>query len=73
MLRLAMTVLWPSFLAAALAVGCFFSLFHPDQLGPWPPMAVYTIGFFGFWSLTALASLLTCYLLMVPADHNPPI
>lgn len=70
--RLAMTVLWPSFLAAALAVGCFFSLFEPDALSALPPMAVYSIGFFFFWSLCALASMLTFYLVTVPEDHNPP-
>jgi len=29
MLKLAMTVLWPSFLTAAMADGFFFSLFDP--------------------------------------------
>lgn len=70
--RLAMTVLWPSFLAAAIAEGCFFSLFEPDALLALPPMAVYSIGFFFFWSLCALASMLTFYLVTVPEDHNPP-
>ena len=75
MRRLAMTVLWPSFLAAAMAEGCFFSLFAPDLLGTLPvlaPMAVYSIGFFLFWTLCALASMLTYYLVTVPEDHNPP-
>ena len=74
MRRLAMTVLWPSFLAAAMAEGCFFSLFAPDALvlPVLPPMAVYSVGFFFFWSLCALASMLTYYLVTVPEDHNPP-
>jgi hypothetical protein len=72
MRRLAMTVLWPSFLAAALAEGCFFSLFAPDVLWVLPPVAVYSIGFFFFWTLCALASMLTCYLIRVPNDHQPP-
>lgn len=70
--RLVMTVLWPSFLAAVLAVGCFFSVFDPESLGSMAPLAMYTVGFFSFWALTALASMLTCYLLTVPEDHNPP-
>jgi hypothetical protein len=76
MLKLAMVVLWPSFLAAVLAEGLFFSIFDPDQLPAaemMSAMAVYTTGFFGFWSLGALASMLTCYLVTVPGEHNPPI
>lgn len=77
MKRMAMMVLWPSFLAAALAEGVFFSLFDPGELGnlggaALSPMAVYSIGFFMFWSLCALASMLTCYLIVVPAGDNPP-
>ena len=72
MRRLAMTVLWPSFLAAAMAEGCFFSLFAPDALWALAPMAVYSIGFFFFWTLCALASMLTYYLVTVPEDHDPP-
>ena len=73
MLRLVLTILWPSFLVAGLAVGCLFSLFEPELLAPWPPIATYTIGFFSLWTMTSLASMLTCYLLTVPEDHNPPI
>lgn len=75
MRRLAMTVLWPSFMAAAMAEGLFFSLFEPDALPalpPLPPLAVYSMGFFFFWTLCALASMLTYYLVTVPEDHNPP-
>ncbi len=32
MLRLAMSVLWPSFLSAIMAEGFFFSLFDPADL-----------------------------------------
>lgn len=71
MRRLAMVVLWPSFLAAAMAEGLFFSLFSPDALWPIQPHAVYTIGFFFFWCLCALASMLTYYLVVVP-DQQPP-
>jgi hypothetical protein len=74
--RTAMAVLWPSFLTAALAEACFFSLFDPLDLGQMKgtglsAMAVYSIGFFLFWSLCALAGMLTCYL-VVPAGDNPP-
>lgn len=68
MRRLAMTVLWPSFMAAAMAEGCFFSVFEPDALSSLPAGAVYSIGFFFFWTLCALASMLTYYLVTVPED-----
>ncbi|SHH01169.1 hypothetical protein [Massilia sp. CF038] len=71
LLRLAMSVLWPSFLTAALIVGCVFSLFEPEHLAGMSPMATYTIGFFGFWALSALGCLLTCYLLVVPEGEHP--
>ena len=78
MLRLALVVLWPSFLAAILAEGFFFSLFDPLDL--WigeshpalPPLAIYTIGFFFFWVFCALASMLTCYLTL-PGARQPPL
>lgn len=71
MLRLAMVVLWPSFLVAVLAEGLFFSVVSPDALGSLPPLAMYSIGFFGFWTFCSLASMLTCYLVTVP-DQQPP-
>lgn len=77
MLRLAMSVLWPSFLAAIVAEGCFFSLFDPDELwhlshqNELSRMAAYTIGFFFFWIFCSLASMLTYYLVNVPNDHRP--
>jgi hypothetical protein len=77
MKRLALTILWPSFLTAALAEGCFFSLFDPDDLAhlggaELSPRAVCSIGFFLFWTLCALASALSCYLAVVPASDHPP-
>ena len=79
MLRLVMSILWPSFLVAILAEGCFFSLFDPRELfthlggqTELPPIAGYTIGFFFFWVFCALASMLTYYLANVPNDQRPP-
>lgn len=75
-LRIAMAVLWPAFLVAGLADGLVFSLFDPrDALPPdctLTPLAAYTIGFFFFWVMGALASMLTWYLAMVPDEHQPP-
>lgn len=64
-MRLLMAVLWPSFLAAILAEGIFFSLFDPHELSLFgshvelTPIAAYTVGFFFFWVSCALASMLT--------------
>lgn len=68
MLRLVSTILWPSFLVAIVAEGCFFSLFDPLELlriggsHELAPIAGYTIGFFFFWIFCAMASMLTYYL-----------
>ena len=63
MLRTAMLILWPSFIAAIVAEGFFFSLFDPLDLVPeLSNKAVYTTGFFCFWVVTAFASALTAYL-----------
>jgi hypothetical protein len=68
MLRYASLILWPSFLAAIVAEGCFFSLFDPVELTAclgwhaWPPLAGYTVGFFFFWAVGALAGMLTSLL-----------
>ena len=77
MLRLAMLILWPSFLVAIMAEGFFFLLFDPVDLllvgghVDLPPIAAYTIGFFFFWSFCSLAAMLSCYLLRTE-DGQPP-
>ncbi len=77
MLKLAMLILWPSFLVAIMAEGFFFSLFDPVDLllvgghVDLPPIAAYTIGFFFFWSFCSLAAMLSCYLLRTE-DGQPP-
>ncbi len=77
MRRRALTVLWPSFVAASLAEGVFFSLFDPEELAHLggtglSSMAVYSIGFFLLWTLCSLASMLTYYMIAVPAGDQPP-
>lgn len=78
MLRLAMSVLWSSFLTAILAEGFFFSVFDPADLmlvGGYidiPPVAVYTLGFFFFWAFCSLASMLSIYMLRTELSNEPP-
>jgi hypothetical protein len=73
-----MVILWPAFLVAIVAEGFFFSLFDPHDLSfvgnamEMQPVGVYTIGFFCFWLFCSLASMLTCYLLNVPAERKSP-
>jgi hypothetical protein len=73
-MRLAIAILWPSFLAAIAVEGLFFSLVDPRDLAlagnhiELSVSAVYTLGFFCFWLFCALASSLTCYLLVTKAD-----
>jgi hypothetical protein len=61
-------IFWPSFIVAGVAEAVFFTAFDPQELvvlGE-PVMlsrtAVYSIGFFAFWAVTAAASALTCFL-----------
>jgi hypothetical protein len=76
MLRLAMCILWPSFLVAIVADGFFFSLFDPRDLlvvgahAEVSPLAAYTIGFLFLWTFCALAAMLSQYLLKAPADSG---
>ena len=69
-------VLWPSFLLAGLATVVFFALIDPLGMveyrgeAPLSRTAAYSLGFFGFWLLTAGASLATLYFLS--ASIPPP-
>lgn len=69
-------VLWPSFIAAGLASGVFFAFVDPLRLRDitFPEQALsrelgYTLGFFMFWAVTAIASAVTGYLLR-PVQHD---
>ena len=73
--RLAMSVLWPSFLMAGVLEMLTFAVVDPRSLhwfgGPpieWPPLAVYTVTFFIFWGVIAVGSALT-QLLSAPAQE----
>lgn len=63
-------VLWPSFLAAAMATMLFFAFVDPALVheATSPPLEVnrmtgYAIGFFFFWFVTAVSSAVSVYLL----------
>ncbi len=69
MSRLLMTILWPSFIMASIAVGVIFSLIDPGTLVvlgnslELSNVVIYSIAFFIFWSLGAIASALTAVLM----------
>lgn len=74
-------VLWPSFVAAAVAEFLFFWVINPQQLyflGGAVEMssyATYSLGFFLFWLICAGSSLLTWFMLpqrpQVDHGHAP--
>jgi hypothetical protein len=64
------TILWSSFLAACLGTAVFFAHVDPIDLDAistpiteFSVMAGYAIGFFFFWILCAIASLLSVFLI----------
>ncbi len=66
--RTLMVILWPSFIVAGVAEGVFFTLFDPMSLSvfgsdvTWSRTAVYSVGFFAFWAVSAASSAFTCFL-----------
>lgn len=74
--------LWPSFMMAIVATGLFFSAFDPSELYPYDldieinTMGAYTLGFFIFWALSAISSVITLYFAItncrkIHADQSP--
>ena len=69
-------VIWPAFLVAGVAEGIFFTVFDPFDLHFFGAplelsrMAIYTMGFFGFWGLGIAASALTMFFEHAPSDSN---
>ena len=69
-------ILWPSFLTAGVATVVFFTALDPveflahTRLAEISRLGVYTIGFFLFWVLTAVTSVLTCYFQRPPDTVN---
>lgn len=70
----AMAILWPAFLMAGVLEMLVFALVDPDTLH-WfggtaitlAPSAVYTLAFFVFWLVIAVAGAMS-HLLSMPAD-----
>ena len=75
----AMTILWPAVLMAGVLETLVFALVDPASLH-WfggasvelSDTAVYTVAFFVFWGVIAIAAGLTQLLEMAPDDVNTP-
>lgn len=73
-MSLLIKLLWLSFITAVLGEMVFFAVIDPQLLYlfgqpvDWPPMVVYSVGFFMFWGLTALTAALVA-LLQKPAEE----
>jgi hypothetical protein len=73
-----MTVLWPAFLMAGVLEMLVFAVVDPHQLNgwgidtaQWPAGAVYTVSFFLFWGVIAVAAAMAVWLGHVPSAPNP--
>jgi hypothetical protein len=72
-------ILWSSFLAAGFASMLFFAAVDPQLLRNAGPAflerlnreAGYALGFFFFWCMTALASILSVFLLSTERPARP--
>ena len=74
-MKLAIWILWPSFLVAAVANACVFSLVDPLDLDVFTMRSfsrtgAYTAGFFAFWLFGAACSAFTCFLQRSSVDIN---
>lgn len=74
-----MAILWPSFLMAGVLEGLVFTMVEPSTLrwfGSEPlqlqPLTVYSLAFFIFWIVIAVAGLLTQVLLQTAEEVNNP-
>jgi hypothetical protein len=70
------TVVWISFLSAAIATMLFFAAFDPVELAATLGVDIgrqegYAVGFFFFWILSALSSGLTAWLVRTAPKRKP--
>lgn len=69
-------ILWPSFIVAGVAEVVFFTVFDPQEFVvfgetiAWGRTAVYSVGFFTFWTVTAATSALTCFFQRAAVEIN---
>ncbi|MET0519079.1 MAG: hypothetical protein ABW005_09615 [Burkholderiaceae bacterium] len=73
--RQALQILWPAFVMAGVLEMLVFAVVDPGELHgfgsapiDWPAAAVYTVSFFIFWGVVAVAGAITALL----AEPAPP-
>ena len=76
--RSLMLILWPSFLMAGVASAVVFALIDPLDVaifGYFRPErdVLYTAGFFFFWLIASLSSVLTLFMLPTAQDKQDDI
>ena len=76
--RSLMLILWPSFLMAGVASAVVFALIDPLDVaifGYFRPErdVLYAVGFFFFWLIATLSSMLTLYMLPTAKDTQHDI
>ena len=76
--RSLMLILWPSFLMAGVASAIVFALIDPLDVaifGYFRPErdVLYAAGFFFFWLIAGLSSILTLYMLLTKQDAQHDI
>jgi hypothetical protein len=75
-MRVAIWILWPSFLIGGIGEVLFFTVFDPQELyflgepTSLSRMAVYSIGFFLCWAFAAASSALTLFLQGAPREDR---
>lgn len=70
------TVVWISFLSAAIATMLFFAAFDPEEMAAAFDLEIgrqagYAAGFFFFWILSAVSAGLTAWLVRTAPKRNP--
>jgi hypothetical protein len=71
-----LSVVWTSFLVAGVAEGVFFTLIDPQLLYflgepvHFSTIGTYSIGFFFFWLLCLVSSMVTCFLIRTERLSN---
>jgi len=78
MSRLALRILWPSFIFAGVLEAMVFSVLDPRDIrgfggaSLWTPLAIYSITFFIFWVVISGAGALTALLSLTADEVNAP-
>ena len=79
MIRITLQILWPAFMLAGVMEIVVFAMIDPSDLR-WfggapitaPRQAIYTLAFFVFWGIIAVAGAITALLVSRASGAEPP-